>query len=68
MKKNGYGVNVKETTSHLQSDWQIKQTSRDRHMIFNKWEIPHHAASPKWSQQKNQVDKSVDTILHQFIK
>ena len=67
MKKNGYGVNVKETTSHLQSFRSIKYTSRGCHTIFNKWEISSMQQALN-CPNKNKVDKSVDTILYQFIR
>ena len=60
-KMNGYGVNLKETTSHLQSDHLIKPTSGDFHMILNRREIPHHAASLS-GPNKTKVYKSIDTI------
>ena len=41
-----------------------EHTSRGRHKVFNKVENPHHAASPKWPRQNNQVDKSADTKLY----
>ena len=45
-----------------------EHTSRGRHKVFNKVENPHHAASPKWPRQNNQVDKSADTKLYLNIR
>ena len=64
---NGYGVMsrrqhpISETTNQ-------EHTSRGRHKVFNKVENPHHAASPKWPRQNNQVDKSADTKLYLNIR
>jgi hypothetical protein len=62
MKKNGYGINVKETPFHLRTG-----LTKNRHLEVatrssTQWETPHHTESPKWSRKNNQVDKSPDTI------
>ena len=44
-KERIWSINVNEKISHLHSDRLIKHTNRDRHTIFNRQEIPHHAAS-----------------------
>ena len=38
--------------------------SRGRHKIFNKVENTHHATSPKWPRQNNQVDLQFVKIHH----
>ena len=71
-----YVVSAKKTDMELcqgdntPSPKQTNQehTSRGRHKVFNKVENPHHAASPKWPRQNNQVDKSADTKLYLNIR
>jgi hypothetical protein len=57
MKKNEYGINVKETTFHLRTEM-----TKNRHLEVatrssTQWETPHHTASPKCPppRQNNQV-------------
>jgi hypothetical protein len=46
-KRNRYGANVNERTSHLQIDWLIKNRHIGGHTIFNNWDTPQNTASPK---------------------
>ena len=53
MKKNGYGVQVKETPFHLRTE-----LTKNRHLEIatrssTQWETPHHTASPKWPRNNN---------------
>jgi phage-related protein len=45
MKKNGYGINVKETTFHLRTEM-----TKNRHLEVatrssTQWEAPHHTTN-----------------------
>jgi hypothetical protein len=45
-KRNRYGANVNERTSHLRIDWLIKNRHIGGHTIFNKRDTPQNTASP----------------------
>ena len=42
-KKNRYGANVNERTSHIQCDWLIKNNI---YTIFNNWDTPTKYSKP----------------------
>jgi hypothetical protein len=56
-KRNRYGANVNERTSHLRIDWLIKNRHIVGHTIFNKWDTPQNTVSPTWPPTKNKVDR-----------
>jgi hypothetical protein len=61
-KRNRYGANVNERTSHLRIDWLIKNRHIGGHTIFNKRDTPQNTASPfNWHFQ---VDRN---ILHGYL-
>jgi hypothetical protein len=62
MKKNGYGIKVKETPFHLRTELTKNRHLKVATRSSTQWETPHHTASPNWPRQNNQVDKSPDTI------
>ena len=62
MKKNGYGIKVKETPFHLRTELTKNRHLKVATRSSTEWETPHPTASPNWPRKNNQVDKSPDTI------